>query len=100
MKKKVFKIILAVVILFATYNIIWFAWSHIKYGKLSDGMKEEAYANSLYVLGAYDSDRLVGIIRAVGNGRNNRVFAGYHRSAGLPEKRDRNKAAESRYGKV
>ena len=30
---------------------------------------EEAYANSLCVLGAYDSDRLVGIIRAVGDGR-------------------------------
>ena len=29
----------------------------------------EAYANSLCVLGAYDSDRLVGIIRAVGDGR-------------------------------
>ena len=30
---------------------------------------EEAYANSLFVLGAYDSDRLVGIIRAVGDGQ-------------------------------
>ena len=30
---------------------------------------EEAYANSLCVLGAYDSDRLVGIIRAVGDGQ-------------------------------
>ena len=39
MKKKVFKILLAVVIIFATYNIIWFAWSRIKYGKLSDGME-------------------------------------------------------------
>ena len=33
------------------------------------GILEEAYANSLCVLGAYDSDRLVGIIRAVGDGR-------------------------------
>ena len=32
------------------------------------GILEEAYANSLCVLGAYDSDRLVGIIRAVGDG--------------------------------
>lgn len=30
---------------------------------------EEAYANSLCVLGAYDDDRLIGIIRAVGDGR-------------------------------
>lgn len=29
---------------------------------------EEAYANSLCVLGAYDADRLIGIIRAVGDG--------------------------------
>ena len=33
------------------------------------GILEEAYANSLFVLGAYDSDRLVGIIRAVGDGQ-------------------------------
>ena len=40
MKKKIFKILLAVVIIFAAYNIIWFAWSRIKYGKLSDGMEK------------------------------------------------------------
>ena len=33
------------------------------------GILEEAYANSLCVLGAYDSDRLVGIIRTVGDGQ-------------------------------
>ena len=33
------------------------------------GILEEAYANSLCVLGAYDADRLVGIIRAVGDGQ-------------------------------
>ena len=33
------------------------------------GILEEAYANSLCVLGAYDDDRLIGIIRAVGDGR-------------------------------
>ena len=33
------------------------------------GMLEEGYGNSLCGLGAYDSDRLVGIIRAVGDGR-------------------------------
>ena len=30
---------------------------------------QEAYANSLCVLGAYDSENLVGIIRAVGDGK-------------------------------
>ena len=30
---------------------------------------EEAYANSICVLGAYDDDRLIGIIRAVGDGK-------------------------------
>ena len=33
------------------------------------GILEEAYANSLCVLGAYDDDRLIGIIRAVGDGK-------------------------------
>lgn len=33
------------------------------------GILEEAYTNSLCVLGAYDDDRLIGIIRAVGDGR-------------------------------
>lgn len=30
---------------------------------------EKAYANSLFILGAYDTDHLVGIIRAVGDGQ-------------------------------
>jgi GNAT superfamily N-acetyltransferase len=30
---------------------------------------EEAYANSICVLSAYDDDRLIGIIRAVGDGK-------------------------------
>ena len=33
------------------------------------GILEEAYANSLCVIGAYDNEKLVGIIRAVGDGR-------------------------------
>ena len=33
------------------------------------GILEKAYANSLCVLGAYDDDRLIGIIRAVGDGQ-------------------------------
>ena len=40
MKKKVLKIILTVIILFAAYNIVWFTWSRIKYGRLSDGMEK------------------------------------------------------------
>ncbi len=34
----------------------------------SPKMLEQAYRNSLYVLGAYDGDKLVGVIRAVGDG--------------------------------
>ncbi len=45
MKKKVLKIILAAVILFAAYNIIWLTWSHIKYGKLSDGMEKGDFSS-------------------------------------------------------
>ncbi|MBR4502896.1 MAG: GNAT family N-acetyltransferase [Clostridia bacterium] len=33
------------------------------------GILREAYSNSLCVLGAYDSGKLVGIIRAVGDGK-------------------------------
>ena len=45
MKKKVLKIILTVIILFAVYNIAWFAWSRIKYGSLSDGMEKADFGN-------------------------------------------------------
>ena len=45
MKKKVFKIILAAAIMFAAYNVVWFAWSHSKYGKLSSGMEENEFSN-------------------------------------------------------
>ncbi len=47
LKKKVLKIILAVVIVFAAYNLVWFAWSHIKYGKLSSGMVENEFSSFL-----------------------------------------------------
>ncbi len=47
LKKKVLKIILAVVIVFAVYNLVWFAWSHIKYGKLSSGMVENEFSSFL-----------------------------------------------------
>lgn len=56
MKKKVFKIILAVVILFAAYNLIWFAWSHIKYGKLSSGMNEGDFSSFVTPRYVYSDD--------------------------------------------
>lgn len=56
MKKKVFKIILAVVILFAAYNLIWFAWSHIKYGNLSSGMNEGDFSSFVTPRYVYSDD--------------------------------------------
>ena len=35
---------------------------------LKPGMLREAYSRSLYALGAFDGDRLVGAVRAVGDG--------------------------------
>ena len=45
MKKKILKIVRAFVIIFVACNIIWFAWSHIKYGKFSSGMQEGDFSN-------------------------------------------------------
>ena len=56
--KPVLKIILAAAIVFAVYNAVWFAWSHIKYGKLSGGMEETEF--STFVTPRYiytDADR-------------------------------------------
>lgn len=58
MKKKVLKIIFAVAIVFVACNVVWFAWSHIKYGKLSSGMEENEFSNFVtprYIL--TDADR-------------------------------------------
>ena len=58
MKKKVLKIVLAVAIAFAAYNVVWFAWSHIKYGKLSSGMEENGFSNFVTPRYIYtDADR-------------------------------------------
>ena len=38
--KLVLKIVLAAAIVFVAYNVLWFAWSHLRYGKLSSGMEE------------------------------------------------------------
>ena len=43
--KKILKIVLALVIVFAAFNIIWFAWSRIKYGKFCGGMQEGDFSN-------------------------------------------------------
>ena len=40
MKRKILMIVLAAAALFAAYNAVWFAWSRVKYGALSDGMEE------------------------------------------------------------
>jgi len=56
MKKKILKIILAIVILFVAYNTIWFAWSHIKYGKLSSGMNEGDYSSFVTPRYIYSDD--------------------------------------------
>ena len=42
--KPAIKILLAAAIMFAVYNAVWFAWSHIKYGKLSGGMEETEFS--------------------------------------------------------
>ncbi len=48
MKRKILRILLIIAIVFAAYNAVWFAWSRIKYGKLTDGM-EKAEFSSLIV---------------------------------------------------
>lgn len=45
MKKKILKIILAIVILFAVCSAVWFGWSRNKYGRYSGGMKEAPFSN-------------------------------------------------------
>ena len=58
MKKKILKIVLALVIIFVACNIIWFAWSHIKYGKFSSGMQEGDFSNFITPRYIYtDADR-------------------------------------------
>ena len=47
MKKRILKIVLIAVIVFAVFNAVWFAWSHITYGELSEGM-EAAEFNTLF----------------------------------------------------
>ena len=45
MKKKILKIILTAVIVFAAYNAAWFAWSHVKYSKFTGGMKQGDFSS-------------------------------------------------------
>ena len=58
MKKKVLTILLTVAIIFAAYHIMWFAWSHIKYGKYTGGMEETDFSNFFTPRYAFtDADR-------------------------------------------
>ena len=47
MKERILKIVLIAVIVFAMFNAAWYAWSHITYGELSEGM-EAAEFNTLF----------------------------------------------------
>ena len=45
MKKIILRIVLIIIIVFVAYNAAWFAWSHIQYGKLTDGMEKAEFSN-------------------------------------------------------
>ncbi len=45
MKRKVLIIVLAAAAVFALCNVLWFAWSHIRYGKFSGGMEKAEFSN-------------------------------------------------------
>ncbi len=55
MKRKSLRIVLIAVIVFAAYNAVWFAWSHIRYGKLIAGM-EKAEFGSFITPRYFDTD--------------------------------------------
>lgn len=58
MKRRILRIVLAVAIAFALFNAAWFVWSHIKYGKLSDGMEAAEFNTVLSKRYLYtDADR-------------------------------------------
>ena len=56
MKKTILRIILIVVIVFAAYNAVWFAWSRIKYGKLTDGMEKADFGSFMTPRYIYTDD--------------------------------------------
>ena len=57
-KKKALRIVLAVALIFAAYNIMWFAWSRIQYGKFSAGMEKSDFGSFVTPRYVYtDADR-------------------------------------------
>jgi hypothetical protein len=45
MKRKIFRILLIFAIVSAAYNAVWFGWSRIRYGKLTDGMEKADFSS-------------------------------------------------------
>jgi len=56
MKRKILKIVLIILIVFAAYNAVWFTWSHIKYRKLTDGMEQAEVSNFITPRYIYTDD--------------------------------------------
>ena len=56
MKRKILKVVLIVVIVFVAYNTVWFAWAHVKYGKLTDGMEEAEFGDPITPRYIYTDD--------------------------------------------
>ena len=56
MKKKLLKIFMIIAILFVAYNVVWFTWSHIKYGKLAKGMHEGDFSSFITPRYVYSKD--------------------------------------------
>ena len=58
MKRIIPKIVLAAAAVFVLCNVLWFAWSHSKYGKFSGGMEKAEFSNFVVPRYIYtDSDR-------------------------------------------
>ena len=56
MRRKILKIVSIIVAVFVAYNAVWFAWSHTKYGKYTDGMEEMEISNLITPRYVYTSD--------------------------------------------
>lgn len=58
MKRILLKIVLAAAAVFLFFNILWFAWSHIRYGAFSGGMEAAEFSNFITPRYIYtDADR-------------------------------------------
>ena len=56
MKRKILKIIVIILIVFVAYNVIWFAWSRIKYGKYIGGMEKAEFGSFITPRYLYTDD--------------------------------------------